>query len=248
VRFVNGIKAGEIAEVPSRRILAPAEGPAPSVPRSQRPLVIRIEREPVVGDEILWTQTGEIVWKVESLDADANTASVTGELFGKPVAKTLPLSELEVRPVIIEPEAAPAARRRPRPAAPEPDQTTLREQIAPVRPRRDLEVLLDDVVFSNACLDSYRQRFARSVRGPALNERLREEIRSHGYIVLDRASRSREYGRIRVEHRFDVILPRKPSPDDPVKIDALWFPRKRGAGKRGSPNQRRIRSKPPRTQ
>jgi hypothetical protein len=101
VRFVNGIKAGEIAEVPSRRILAPVGGLAPSAPRSRRPRVIRIERAPAAGDEVHWEQTGEIIWKVESVDAD--TASVTGELFGKPVTKTVPLSELEVRPLVIEP-------------------------------------------------------------------------------------------------------------------------------------------------
>jgi hypothetical protein len=107
---------------------------------------------------------------------------------------------------------------------------------------------LDDVVFSNACLDSYRRRFASSVRGPALNERLREEIRNRGYIVPGRVSRSGEYTRIRVEHRFDVVLPRKPSPEDPVKIDALCFPRKRGVGKGGGRSQGRGRRKPPRSQ
>jgi hypothetical protein len=238
VRFLNGVKTGEVADVPSRRIVAPVEGPAPSKPRVRRPRVIRIERPPVAGDEVYWKQTGEIVWTVDSVDAD--TAILTGALFGKPAIKTVPVSELEVPPVVIEPDDPPAVRKRSSPVSPEAEEATLREQVAPDRPRRELDALLEDVMFSIGCLDRYRRRFAKGVHGPALNERLREEIRTRGYIVPGRARRSGEYRRIRIEHRYDVVLPREPSPDDPVKIDELWFQpqpsarRKRGGSSKGA--------------
>lgn len=244
VRFRNGVKAGEEALVPSRRIVAPLHGRESRAPRRQRARVIRFDGPAHPGDEALWRQTGDIVWTVESVTGDA--ATVTGQLFGKPVSKTVPMSELEVRPLVILPgsDAPIVVRdRRPQDRA-DIDCATSREQFAPERPRRELDLLLDDVLFSPACLDGYRRSFARGMHGPGLAERLREEIRTRGYVVLGGAPGSGEYARLRVAHRFDVILLRKPSPEDPIKIERLWYPPKRGAARKHGQQSQPKRRKP----
>ena len=244
VRFRNGVKAGEEAEIPSRRIVASVKGRKPTAPRRQRARVVRFDGPAQPGDEVLWSQTGDIVWIVESVTGDE--AVMTGELFGKPVSKTVPMSELEVRPLVIppEPDAPIVVRDRRTEDQPEIDSATLREQITPEHPRRDLDVLLDDILFSMACLDGYRRRLARGMHGRALLPHLREEIRTRGYVIWDVTPGSGEYARLRVERRFDVILLRKPSSEDPIKIEGLWYPPKRGA--RGKPRRQaqRDRRKP----
>ena len=139
VRFRNGVKAGEEAVLPSRRIVAPVQGPKPTAPRRQRARVIRFDGPAQPGDEALWSQTGDIVWTVESVTGDE--ATVTGELFGKPVSKTVPMSDLEVRPLVIppEPDGPIVVRDRRTQDQPEIDSATLREQFAPERPRRELD-------------------------------------------------------------------------------------------------------------
>ncbi|MGZ4218688.1 MAG: hypothetical protein ACXVH1_24130 [Solirubrobacteraceae bacterium] len=227
VRFVNGVKAGEVVELPSRRIAAPVDGPAPSTPPVRRPRIVRFERAPLVGEEVHWKQTGEIVWKVDSIDGDA--AVMTGELFGKATTKTVPLGELEVRPVMITPAEPLLPPRRtgvPRTRA---DREAGRDEVAPDRPRRELDQFLDDIIFSPRCLDAYSRRFAPGVRGAAINDRLRDEIRHRGYVVRRGDQGAGEFARIRVDRRFDIVLHEQPTAEHPVSVDGLWFPRKPGS-------------------
>jgi hypothetical protein len=100
VRFTNGVKAGEVGEVPSRRVIAALTGPATSVqPRKPRSQLVRIHRDPVVGDEVLWAATGDLVWTVQQVDADHAQAVLDTVIMERPTTQKVALAELEVRSV-----------------------------------------------------------------------------------------------------------------------------------------------------
>jgi hypothetical protein len=102
---------------------------------------------------------------------------------------------------------------------------------------------LEDVLFSQGCLESYGRRYARGVTGAALNERLREEILRKGYVMRDDLPSPSEFARLRVPHRFDVILKTRPTAEHPVTVNGLYFPatsinRNRKQRKRGKQRRR----------
>jgi hypothetical protein len=53
-----------------------------------------------------------------------------------------------------------------------------------------------------------------------------------GYLLRDTPARAGENARVRVNGRFDIVLPCKPTPDAPVTIDALYFPARKPARRR----------------
>lgn len=225
VRFTNGVKAGEVADVPSRRIIAALTGPATTLrPRQPVARPLRIHRDPRVGDEVLWAATGDLVWTVQQIDADRSQATLNTVIMQRATTQTVALAELEVRP--LEPsrpldEDLVATRihveRIARDDAPAPPEE--HGSRAPDKPQRELEALLDGVLFSRRCLDQYRSWFGRDLAGSEVGERIRDEIRRRGYVYHENGAD--EYARLRVEWRFEVVLPRDPRHDDAILIDEL---------------------------
>jgi hypothetical protein len=228
VLFQNGVKAGDEADIPTRRIIAALTGPAVSAqPREEKTRIVRVQRDPEVGDEVLWTKTGPLVWTVQ--DVDQAEAVITSVIMQRPTSQSAPLSELEVRPVEVKPSGQPAsaARRHEGPLPSEPEHRAPDSSLAPDKPRRELDELLDDVLFSRRCLSQYQRLYAPRLAGPALTERLRGEIRMRGYLLTDRDGPGREYARVRVQGRFDIVLPRRPTPDEPLLVEDLRVPARR---------------------
>ena len=87
-------------------------------------------------------------------------------------------------------------------------------------------------------LQSYGRRYAPGVLGPALNECLRHDIRGNGFIVDGGLIGSGEYARVRVRGRFDVVLKRRPSAEDPVVVSGLDFAA-RASNRRHTPRKGR---------
>jgi hypothetical protein len=84
---------------------------------------------------------------------------------------------------------------------------------------------MDDVIFSERSLDDHQQRTG-GLRARA-SKRLREEVRRSGYLLDNGPAPAGEYARIRVNGRFDIVVSRKPSPEQLAKLDRLPYPRRR---------------------
>lgn len=229
VEFLNGVKAGQVAELPTRRIaayVAPLEV-EPKVARvaPRRDEVIRITRRPRIGDEVVWKDvTGDVVWTVTSIEGPI--ATVSSELFTRPWTSIVPLEDLEVKPIVRER----AAKIEVDPIIPAPDLVIAvpipqPHKFTPQKPRRELDEVLDGLIFTRGCLGVYQQRLAPKVSWRTVNETLRTEIRSRGDILRNGYGGPVEqmacYGRVRVERRFDVVLERKPARDEFELIERL---------------------------
>ncbi len=93
--------------------MRPEGGEAPLItPRRPRRRIVRFHREPVVGDVVLWQETGPVEWTVEALDADSVEATIKTVLFGRPATETVALDELENRPEEVIDKKASSFRRR----------------------------------------------------------------------------------------------------------------------------------------
>ena len=203
--------------------MRPEGGEAPLItPRRPRRRIVRFHREPVVGDVVLWQETGPVEWTVEALDADSAEATIKTVLFGRPATETVALDELEIRPEEVidqEGEQLPTPRRQP-------EQRVVQgvdRSLAPEKPRRDLDVLMDDVLFSLGRVDAYRRRYAKTLTRLGALEKLRDEIRRRGHVIFGRQLPLDEFARIRVEGRFEFSLSRRPSADDPITVQWLTF-------------------------
>jgi hypothetical protein len=95
----------------------------------------------------------------------------------------------------------------------------LRDNIRPVKPRRKIEEMLDDIIFSPECVEAYRRRYAASLKGPRVSKRLRDEIRCRGFLD--------GYFTVAVPGRFEFDIGSEPSPDNPVTVRSLRFPNRR---------------------
>ena len=246
IRFEEGVRAGSEIEVATRSIVVSLTGPAAGkVQQSQSPsqeAPVRIMRDPELGDDVTWSQSGPVIWKVARLDGRA--AVIEAVLLGTPQSANVPLAELRVALDLT-------GGRREDPVEPahlvnEPSGPVISDSsaLAPIKPRRELDELLDDVLFSRRCLEQYGRRSSRRVAsGEEALTRLREELRLRGYLADPPADRGNEYRRIRVDGRFDVILPHRPTPERPVNIDSLYFPAAKTPSSR--PSGKRARSRKP---
>jgi len=233
VRLEGGVKAGEEIVVPSRRILAPLGGPLPrTMSRSKRKAAARkVQRSPRVGDLVTWKETGPLSWTVDALDKDSGRAAIRGAIFEQPMERSVSLDELELcpsgepeldEPTILDALDDPSAEIDV-PASRFQDQASSTDRLRPEKPRRQLDELLDDILFSPRCLAAYSRRYAQGVRGPSLNEHLRDEIRRKGFVIAGGVRGSGEYARLRVPRRFDVVLRERPSPEEPASVTGLHF-------------------------
>jgi hypothetical protein len=251
VRFESGIKAGEEGDLPSRRIVAPWEPtqqPRKKPAAGSRRRSPTAKRSPQVGDSVMWTETGTIVWTLEALDQKSGEATIRGLIFAQPKTRTVPVEQLELH-VEEQPQGGPSPfvegilggddldqARHDLESPREPARASLR----PEKPRRELEVLLENVLFSNACLDAYRRRYAGRLSGQALLNSLRDEILRSGFIMDGGLPRSGEYARLRVPKRFDVVLRTCPTADEPVTITGLHWARPKRKRQPGSGSKRRA--------
>jgi hypothetical protein len=238
VEFVNGVKAGKLTEIPTRRLVAPVAPPEvePAVRRTRQPQQeeIRFTRRPRLGESVVWKAgTGEdLRWVVTSIDGEI--ASIETELFGCPSATTVSIDDLRVRPIVKPPPvkitldpivlAPDVVLSVTRPPARE-------SRFAPRKARRELDEILDGLVFTVGCLGAYQQRLEPKANWAKISDVLRSEVRTRGYVQRS-AEPEQTFGLIRVDRRFDVPLLRKPSPEEFEMIEYLRFwsrPRQRSA-------------------
>jgi hypothetical protein len=238
IRYENGLATGKVRDIGCNRVARPARGREPEKPAQHWELgceALLIDRDLVIGDEVTWRQSSEWIWTVEAINEDGATADITTTLFESPRAATALIHELRLvqRPSDSFPDGRSDSRQCEPPLPTENDQlASIRDKLAPVKPRRQLDELMDGIVFTNACADQYRRRFAPRLDLPAAHERLREEIRRDGYFTAPARS---EFRRIRIPGRFEVVIHTRPSNEDVVKVQRLSFPQ----SKQVSTRQRR---------
>jgi hypothetical protein len=228
VRFETGVTAGRISEVPSRRIAAPRWGGAVAKrprPRRPGPTVFVVTHPPGVGDTVVWDEGVGLEWTVRAVDEERREATIATKIFGRPDTRTVAVDRLQVRVAAARPvvdRARRSQRRPPAVALPPGHADDAGERLRPVKPRRELDELMDDVLFTPTCLRQYDRQLG-SGEADSANERLREELRRSGFIVRDELC-GNEYARVRVLGRFDIVLPTRPAVDAPVYIDQLHIP------------------------
>jgi hypothetical protein len=251
VRYENGLLAGEVKDIPSRRVVAARGHPARTAERrSGTPGRTRrsVERGPEVGDSVAWRKTREVLWTVQHVDRELDQATISGVIVGQARREIVPLDQLEVRPedsgpfdvpptfLAVAPDERDSAVPRSLGSGVQPN-----ESLRPEKPRRELDELMDDLHFSEGCLREYGRRLARGVPRRALIDHLREEVRRNGWLMEGGLPVSGEYARVRVERRFDIVLKVRPTPDHPVTVEGLHFPRKsRRKTRRGAKRQPRA--------
>jgi len=249
VRFESGVKAGDVGELLSRRIAPPQEDmqeQEPATPyRPQRARLKVVERSPEAGDAVTWSATAGLVWTLESIDEQTDRGTISGSVFGQPASRVVPIGQLQVHVDELEPRIpAEISLLDTPPSSPEPSpqydrRPQTRDHLRPVKPKRALDEMLDDVLFSPSCVQAYKQRYARNASPAAANALLREEIRRAGFIMDGGVRGSDEYARLRVPHRFDVVLHAHPTVEQPITINGLYFPAGSKTGKRRRRSQRR---------
>jgi len=254
VRFENGVKAGEEGEVPTRRISAPWDGSSPSrSSRSAKSALALVDRPPVIGDEVAWNGDRRTwIWTVEEIDESKEEATISTVMLERRTTQTVPVDQLAVR--VDVPRSSPALDHlfEP-PSSDEPEKGSAEsihemrawaaEHLRPERPRRQVEVLLDDIFFSSKCLSSYRKRYALRLSGTALSDHLTSLIRGSGSLLFSKAN-APEYARIRVPGHFDVVLRSAPTADNPVIVEHLsYFSRRRSKGRSKGPSRRPRRKR-----
>jgi hypothetical protein len=238
VRYETGVKQGEISEVPTRRIAEPWDGKdrLPERPKAPRPVQRPfLDRPPKLGDEVTWTEYEGLEWKVVATDRRWGTATIRTRILGQLTTRRVDAAELRVLGDAPPPppssevlrylaEISPAGGPRSDSGADEVRSDSRHRDLAPVRPRRRLDELLDDLYFPPACLDSYARRYGLRARRTALFEQLRDEIRMHGHVI-DARRGAKHYATIEVPGRFHIVLPRLPTPEKPVTVNRLRFVR-----------------------
>jgi hypothetical protein len=243
VRYEDGVLTGTEKDVATRSIVAALTGPAaglvqqPTVATSRPP--VRILRDPEVGDDVEWTQSGTAIWKLVRLEAQI--ATIKTVLMGTPQTAQAPVSELVLAQEQPREQVGHLAglsdtrdaRRAPAPTVP------ASSLLAPIKPRRELDQLLDDVLFTQRCVEQYTRRSGGGPGGLDALDRLRSELRLRGYLIDPPQGHGNEYRRIRVDGRFDVILRQRPTPEQPITIDTLYFPAARNRVARTTARQPR---------
>ncbi|HWA54938.1 MAG TPA: hypothetical protein VG816_12270 [Solirubrobacterales bacterium] len=235
VRFENGVKAGTIADLPSRRIARPwGEGldERPAQPEAQGwgPPVEPVERAVRTGDTVtlLQDETG-LLWTVEAIRE--RVASLRTEIFGRPSTRQVAIDQLQVYERPQRPRAVLAVDGQAEETSASDDALDEKRwvslHLSPQQPKRALDRILDQLVFSQACLRMYGRRFAPGLKGQAVVESLREEIRRKGFLMRGEEVRGSGYARLRVQGRFDIVLHAEPEPEEAVMVNWIHFPVKR---------------------
>ncbi|HEX5592094.1 MAG TPA: hypothetical protein VFX35_01960 [Solirubrobacterales bacterium] len=230
VRFENGVKAGTVSDLPSRRIARPwrdeqAQGqPRQPGNRSEAPPLPSIERPVRSGDTVrlLGDESG-LLWTVDAIRGEM--ASLRTDIFGRPSARQVAVASLQVHHEPVRPQVIRLLDDDDSDTGDRLDEERWAAlHLRPERPKRDLDRILDQLVFSQACLGIYRRRLAPHLKGSAVAEGLREEIRRKGFLMRGEEVPGPEYARLRVWSRFDIVLDAPPLKDEAVMISWLHFP------------------------
>lgn len=213
VRFLNGVKAGEVSDLPSVAIV-PLPGAASPVRKSHlKPSspVPTIARGPLrVGSTvILVSDKSGFRWTVTRLVPE-DSVEITTTIFERRTRMTVSRDSVQ----LVGPSRRPPIRKAASLKLVESgdsdrafDQSEwIAKNLRPIQPRRTLDIVIDSLVFSQRCLQSYRDRFHEGGSPSESADRLRQELRRSGVIERDKGRRG-NYGRIRVPHRFDLVLP-----------------------------------------
>ena len=236
VRFENGVKAGTITDLPSRRIARPrGEGPEERLEKLEGqggvPPAEPVERPVRSGDTVtLLRDESGLLWTVEAVRGQV--ASLRTEIFGRPSTRQVAVDQLQVHEQPQRQQAVHLVDLQDVDAGARGDALDEKRwvslHLSPQQPKRDLERILDQIVFSQACLYIYGRRLAPHLKGQAaVAESLREEIRRKGFLMRGEEVRGSEYARLRVQGRFDVVLNAPPGPDEAVMVNWIHFPAKR---------------------
>ena len=216
VRFENGISTGQAKEVSSQSLYplpgsSPSEEPPRAMRKQQRP--VPPDWQPRKGESVAWTQTLGSRCTVLSVDPDRGIAQIEGVVLGMTERFDAPVAELSPYEVpnltVLDGEVEERLGDR------LPEVQTHRmpsKQKAPrVEPAGQDEDVVDRLVFSPNCIKFYRQRFAKGCDARRAEELLRSELHK---AKLLRKYPGREYLRLRVQRRFDVVLVKPPIQGD----------------------------------
>ncbi|MCA1694053.1 MAG: hypothetical protein LC749_04610 [Actinobacteria bacterium] len=162
VRFETGVPAGHTHDVATRNIEGPWDRQAaPTKPaarsRAQR-RVKTLTRRACVGDAVVLSETGELTWTVTTVDERRCEATIVTQIFGQPQRRTVPIDVIRVRTQDAR-QSADSAPRRAVPATSSAfgieDVNEAVARLRPIAPRREIDELMDDVLFTEACLWDY---------------------------------------------------------------------------------------------
>lgn len=218
VRIEDGLSAGKEKEVASRSLYHLPGTRLPGRRKTRTP--VRPERRvppgwmPKKGDAVAWTQTLGSRCTVLSVDSGRGIAQIETIVMGMTERFDAPFSQLssfESPDLVVHDgeveerlgDRLPTARphRLPQKAAPVGDELA----------DPDDEDVVDRLVFSPSCVEFYRRRFARRCDAERAAQRLRAELQRAKRL---RKHPTREYLRLRVPRRFDVVLKKRPAPGD----------------------------------
>lgn len=240
IRFENGVKAGNVTDLPSRRIARPWRD-EPAQERDEQPGIgseappLSIERPARSGDTVkLLDDDSGLLWTVEAIRGQM--ASLRTEIFGRPSARQVAVASLQVHHEPARPQVIRLLDNDDSDTGDRLDEERWAAlNLRPERPQRDLDRILNQLVFSQACLGIYRRRLAPHLKGSAVAEGLREEIRRKGFLMQGEEVPGPEYARLRVWGRFDIVLKALPIKDEAIMIDRLQFPvrRKKSTKRKG---------------
>jgi hypothetical protein len=217
VRIEGGVGKGREREVPSISIHPlPGVEPVPkkSRRRSQAPPGPPAPDgwTPSPGEVVTWAQTLDLRLTVSEVDVDEGAATIEGKVFGIQETYKAPIRELHPLPPAVELVADEDVDQRLEDRLPEKvGRNGAPREPLNIEPVAEDEDIAERLVFAPKLLDFYRRRFASDASARSVESRLRTELRN---AELIRKQHTGEYLRLRVKGRFDVVLERRPGPDD----------------------------------
>lgn len=218
VRIEDGISAGKEKEVSSQS-LHHLPGQRPAERRKVRKPT-RLERRvphgwvPERGDVVAWTQTLGSRCTVLLVDSEQGIARIEAVVMGMTECFDAPISELSPYEspdlVVLDGELEERLGDRLPPTRPHrlpPERARTSSEV----PELDDEDVIERLIFSPSCITFYQRRFARGCDVGRAEERLRAELHQAKRL---RKHPTREYLRLRVPRRFDVVLKKRPMQED----------------------------------
>ncbi len=213
VKFLSGVKAGSISDIPSVAILPLSDSDGTGTVASATPAPTSTGLLPVSGairpgDTLrLLDDKAGFDWKVVQILPDGKLEVAT-TIFERPTSLTVTRERVQLlgRP----PRPLRGGSRSVEKAEPERDSfdqsAWVSKYLSPDRPRRPVDIVAESIVLGPRCIASCRHRFYRGSSDVECADRFRAEIRMKGVIQRDRRRGTLE-GRIRVHNRFELILP-----------------------------------------
>jgi hypothetical protein len=242
VRIEDGISAGKEKEVPSQSIRQ-LPGTKPTTRRKTRKRAAMMPKTeappgwvPFPGEVVTWTQTLSLPLTVLEVDTERGVALVKGkEVFGMEEQYEALVSELcpyAQKPQLVVLDSDVEERLGDRLPEKLGAKSELLESKSPrVETIEEDEDIVERLVFSPGCIAFYRRRFARGASAKRAEEHLRNEL--HGAEKI-RKGHTREYLRLRVPGRCDVVLNKRPVQGDFAScyVAGLQLPAKPKCGAR----------------